>query len=51
MVEDGAIAFHTIRIGRRDDGLIEIADGLSPNEAVVADVSGLSRGIPVTVVE
>jgi membrane fusion protein (multidrug efflux system) len=51
MVEDGAIAFRTIRIGRRDDGLIEIADGLSPNEAVIADVSGLSRGIPVTVVE
>ena len=51
MVEDGAIAFRTIRIGRRDDGLIEIADGLSPDEAVIADVSGLSRGIPVTVVE
>jgi len=51
MVEDGAIAFRTIRIGRRDDGFIEIADGLSPDEAVVADVSGLSRGIPVTIVE
>ena len=51
MVDDGAIAFRTIRIGRRDDGLIEIADGLSPDEAVIADVSGLSRGIPVTVVE
>ena len=51
MVEDGAIVFRTIRIGRRDDGLIEIADGLSPNEAVIADVSGLGRGIPVTVVE
>jgi RND family efflux transporter MFP subunit len=51
MVEDGAIVYRKVRIGRRSDGLIEIADGLSPNEAVIADVSGLSRGIPVTVVE
>jgi membrane fusion protein (multidrug efflux system) len=50
MVEEGAIAFRKIRIGRRADGLIEIVDGLSPDEAVVADVSGLSRGIPVTIV-
>ena len=50
MVEEGAIAFRKIRIGRRTDGLIEIVDGLSPDEAVVADVSGLSRGIPVTIV-
>jgi len=51
MVEDGAIAYRKIRIGRRDNGLIEIADGLSQDEAVIADVSGLSRGLPVTVVE
>jgi len=51
MVENGAIVFRQVRIGRRTDGLIEIADGLSPDEAVIADVSGLSRGIPVTVVE
>jgi len=50
MVEEGAIVFRKIRIGRRADGLIEIVDGLSPDEAVVADVSGLSRGIPVTIV-
>lgn len=50
MVEDGTIAFRKIRIGRRDDGFIEIADGLSPNEAVITDVSGLSRGIPVLIV-
>lgn len=50
MVEEGAIAFRKVRIGRRADGLIEIADGLSADEAVVADVSGLSRGIPVTIV-
>ncbi len=51
MVEDGAIVFRKIRIGRRADGLIEIVDGLSPDEAVIADVSGLTRGIPVTIVE
>jgi len=51
MVEDGAITFRRIRTGRRTDGLIEIADGLSPNEAVIADVSGLTRGLPVTVIE
>lgn len=51
MVEDGAIEYRKIRIGRRSDGLIEIVDGLSPDEAVVADVSGLSRGIPVTVTD
>jgi RND family efflux transporter MFP subunit len=51
LVEDGLIAYRKVRIGRRTDGLIEIVDGLSPDEAVVADVSGLSRGIPVTIVE
>jgi RND family efflux transporter MFP subunit len=50
LVEEGAIVFRKVRIGRRVDGLIEIVDGLSPGEAVVADVSGLSRGIPVTIV-
>ena len=51
MVEDDAIIFRKVRIGRRSDGLIEIPDGLSLDDAVIADVSGLSRGIPVTVVE
>ena len=51
MVEEGAIAFRKIRIGRRANGLIEIVDGLSPDEAVIADVAGLSRGIPVTVTD
>ncbi|MDX2435948.1 MAG: efflux RND transporter periplasmic adaptor subunit [Acidobacteriota bacterium] len=51
MVENDAVAFRTVQIGRRVDGMIEIVGGLSPDEAVVADVSGLSRGIPVTVIE
>jgi RND family efflux transporter MFP subunit len=50
MVEDGVIEYRKVRIGRRADGLIEIADGLSPDEQVIADVSGLSRGLPVTIV-
>ena len=51
MVEEGAIEYRKIRIGRRADGLIEIADGLTSDEAVIAEVSGLSRGLPVTVIE
>jgi RND family efflux transporter MFP subunit len=51
IIQDDAVALHTIRIGRRANGMIEIVGGLSPGEAVIADVSGLSRGIPVTVVE
>jgi membrane fusion protein (multidrug efflux system) len=51
IVEDGAIAYRKVRIGRRADGLIEIVDGLSADEQVVEDVSGLTRGIPVRVIE
>jgi len=51
LVEDGAVAFRRVRIGRRDGDFIEIADGLSAKEQVIANVAGLSRGIPVTVVE
>ena len=50
-IEDNAIVFERVQIGRRVDGMIEIVDGLAPGEAVVADVSGLSRNIPVTVVD
>ena len=51
MVVDGVIAFRKIQTGRRVDGFIEIAGGLSADEAVIADVSGLHRGIPVTIIE
>jgi len=50
-IEDGAVAFQQVQIGRRDDGMIEIVEGLAPDQAVIADVSGLSRGIPVKVVQ
>jgi multidrug efflux pump subunit AcrA (membrane-fusion protein) len=51
MVEDGAIAYRKVRIGRRSDGLIEIVDGLSADEQVIAEVKGLTRGLPVTIVD
>lgn len=51
MVEGGAIAFREVQLGRRNNGSLEIVDGLAADEQVVADVSGLSRGIPVTVVD
>lgn len=50
MVEDGAVVYRKVQIGRRDDGHTEIVTGLAPDEQVIADVSGLSRGIPVTIV-
>jgi membrane fusion protein (multidrug efflux system) len=50
IVVDGMIDYRKVRIGRRVDGLIEIVDGLSADEQVIADVSGLSRGLPVTIV-
>jgi multidrug efflux pump subunit AcrA (membrane-fusion protein) len=50
MVEDDAIVYRKVRIGRRDDGLIEISDGLAADERVILEVKGLSRGLPVTIV-
>jgi membrane fusion protein (multidrug efflux system) len=50
MVEDGAVVYRKVQIGRRSDGLTEIVSGLGADEKVVADVSGLTRGIPVTIV-
>jgi RND family efflux transporter MFP subunit len=51
MVDDGEVVFRKVQTGRRSDGLIEIVSGLDETDEVIADVSGLSRGIPVTVVE
>jgi membrane fusion protein (multidrug efflux system) len=51
MVEDGAIVYRKVQIGRRADGLIEIVDGLSADEQVIAEVKGLSRGLPVTIID
>jgi RND family efflux transporter MFP subunit len=51
MVEDGAIVYRKVRIGRRDNGLVEIVDGLAEGERVIEDVSGLTRGLPVTIID
>ena len=51
MVEDGAIVYRKVQIGRRTDGLIEIAGGLSADERVIAEVKGLTRGLPVTIID
>jgi membrane fusion protein (multidrug efflux system) len=50
IVVDGTIDYRKVRVGRRDDGLVEIVDGLAPDQQVIADVSGLSRGLPVTII-
>jgi membrane fusion protein (multidrug efflux system) len=51
MVEDDAIVYRKVRIGRRSDGLIEISDGLAQDEKVISDVKGLTRGLPVTIID
>ncbi len=50
MVEGGEIVFRKVQTGRREDGMVEVVSGLAEDERVVADVAGLSRGIPVTIV-
>jgi len=51
VVQDGTIVVQRVQVGRRVDGAIEIVDGLDAAQPVVADVAGLNRGVPVTVVE
>jgi RND family efflux transporter MFP subunit len=50
MVEGDAITVHRVQVGRRVDGRMEIVGGLAPDQAVIADVSGLNRGAKVRVV-
>lgn len=50
-VSDGAIELHRVQVGRRSDGAVEIIDGIQADQPVVADVAGLHRGAPVTVVD
>lgn len=49
-VDDGVISVRRVQVGRRVDGRIEIVDGLDEHQLVVADTSGLARGIPVRIV-
>lgn len=47
---DGAVEVLRVQTGRRDDGMVEVVSGLDEGEAVIRDVAGLSRGLPVTIV-
>ena len=48
--EMDTIIYRKVQIGRRDNGTIEIVSGLAEGEQVIKDVSGLTRGLPVTIV-
>jgi len=50
IVADDVVIFRRVRIGRRLDAMIEIIDGLSAEESVIAEVAGLHRGLPVLIV-
>ena len=51
MVEDGHIVYRKVQIGRRDNGALEIVSGLDVGEPVIRNVAGLTRGLPVKVVD
>ncbi len=51
LAQDGRIAVKRIQTGLRDDGMIEVVSGLEEGERVISDVAGLSRDLPVEVVE
>jgi membrane fusion protein (multidrug efflux system) len=51
VVDDGVLADRRVQVGRRENGRIEILSGITAGQEVVADTSGLNRGLPVTVVE
>lgn len=50
-VVDGKLIIKRIQTGLRNDGMIEIISGLEAGEKVIADVAGLSRDLPVEVVQ
>jgi RND family efflux transporter MFP subunit len=50
MVSNDEIVYRKVRIGRRDADAIEIVSGLDEGEEVILHVSGLTRGLPVTIV-
>ncbi len=49
-VAEGKVAPHDVEVGRREEDQIEVLRGLAEGDQVIADVAGLSRGIPVRVV-
>lgn len=48
---DGKVMIRRIQTGLRHDGMIQVISGLEKGERVIADVAGLSRDLPVEVVE
>lgn len=46
---DGKVEVSKVQTGRRDQGMVEIVSGLEPGETVIAEVAGLTRGLPVKV--
>jgi RND family efflux transporter MFP subunit len=51
MVEEGHIVYRKVQTGRRDDSSIEIVSGIEDGEQVIRNVAGLTRGLPVKIVE
>jgi len=51
MVVDDEIAYRKVQIGRRDAALVEIVSGLDADEQVILEVAGLTRGLPVTIID
>ncbi len=49
MVEEGRVVVRKVQTGRRREGMVEIVSGLSPDEEVIGNLAGLTRGIPVKV--
>ncbi len=51
MAHDSRIIVRRIQTGLRDDGMIEVISGLDQGEKVISNVAGLSRDLPVEVVQ
>ncbi|MEE4270823.1 MAG: efflux RND transporter periplasmic adaptor subunit [Thermoanaerobaculales bacterium] len=51
MVDNGEVAYRKVQIGRRDGTEIEVVSGLQEGEQVILDVSGLTRGLPVAIID
>ncbi len=49
LADDGRVAVAKVQTGRHLDGMVEILAGLDPGTAIIKDVAGLQRGLPVTV--
>jgi membrane fusion protein (multidrug efflux system) len=50
LATDGVVTLRDVQTGRRQDGKVEILEGLADGEEVIASVAGLSRGTPVQIV-